>query len=73
MGMDRLLERLRRGSGPPLRVTEIAEVTGRSPAYIRTLIEDGRLTPAEHRVGDRIYLIPLSEARRLAREMGVIE
>ncbi len=71
--MERLLERLRKGSGPPVRVSELAEVTGLSRSYIHGLIDSGSLTPASHRIGGRAYLIPLKEACRLAREVGAIE
>lgn len=68
--MDRLLERLRKRSGPPLRVAELAEAIGSSRSYIHKLIAAGSLEAG--RVG-RDFRIPLVEAARVAREAGALE
>lgn len=68
--MDRLLERLQKGRGPGFGVSELAEAIGCSRSYIHKLIEAGAIRTG--RVGSD-YRIPLQEARRLAREAGVIE
>lgn len=67
--MDRILERLRRGEGPPLRVSELAEAAGCSRGYIHKLIKAGAI---EHgRVGSD-YTIPVTEARKVAEATGAL-
>ncbi len=69
--MDRLLARLE--DPRPLRVHEVAELTGYSIPTIRKLIEAGavgtvRLTrlTVERRV-------PIMEARKLCRDLGILQ
>lgn len=69
MAMDRILDRLRNGSGPPLRVSELAEAVGCSRSHVHKLIEAGSLQVG--RVG-RDYRIPLTEAVRIAKETGAL-
>lgn len=67
---DGLLDRLRRGVGPPVRVTELAEAIGCSRSYVHKLIEAGSIEAG--RIG-RDFRIPLIEAIRLAREAGALK
>jgi len=70
MGMDRLLERLRKGSGPPLRVSEFAAVTGYSMPTVRRLIKERSIETVGLTEERRI---PLGEAARVARELGILK
>jgi excisionase family DNA binding protein len=69
MGMDRILDRLRKGEGPPLRVSELADVIGASRSYVHKLIDAGTLHPG--RVG-REYRIHVEEAAQVARDAGAL-
>jgi excisionase family DNA binding protein len=68
MGMDRILARLQEERGT-LTTAEVVEVVGCSRSYLYKLIAAGSVTVG--RVGCD-YRIPVQEARRLAREAGVI-
>jgi excisionase family DNA binding protein len=54
---------------PPARVSELAGILGCSTSYIYKLIHSGAVDYG--RVGAD-YRIPVQEARRLAREAGII-
>ncbi len=54
---------------PPLRVSELAGLLGCSRSYLHKLIKADVLHPG--RVGSD-YRIPVHEARRLAREIGLL-
>lgn len=69
MGMDRLLDRLRNRSGPPLRVAELAEAVGCSRSYIYKCIKAETIKVGK--VGSD-YRIPLQEAVRMVREAGLL-
>lgn len=68
MGMDRVLRRLSSGS-PPLRVSELAEILGCSRSFVHKLIKSKALDTG--RLG-RDYTIPVQEAERIMREVGVL-
>lgn len=68
MGMDRIAERLRLGQ--PLRVGELADVTGWGVRTLQKLMEQGgirfvQITPKSER------RIPIDEVRRIASEAGI--
>lgn len=67
--MDQLLERLRKGRGPGLCVSDVVIVIGCSRSYVHKLIKAGALHPG--RVG-REYRIPVREAAELARDAGAL-
>lgn len=66
--MDRLMARLQEERGA-LRVSEVAEVLQCSRSYLYKLIRAEAITAG--RVGSD-YRIPVREARRLAREAGLL-
>jgi hypothetical protein len=69
MGMGRIAERLRPGA-PPLRVSEVARLIGYSPRGVQKLMEAGAVRFVQvHEDAER--RVPVDEAARLAREMGV--
>ena len=70
MAMDRLLERLRKGSGPPLRVSEFAEVTGYSLPTVRKLISSGTVETVGLTEERRI---PICEAARVAKALRILK
>lgn len=70
MAMDRLLERLRRGAGPPLRISEFAAVVGYSVKTVRKLIDSDAIETVGLTGEQRI---PIREAVRVARGLGVLE
>jgi excisionase family DNA binding protein len=70
MGMDRLLERLRGGSGPPLRVSEFARLIGYSLPTVRKLIDAGEIKTVGLTEEQRI---PIREALRIARDLKIVE
>jgi hypothetical protein len=70
MGMDRLLERLRKGSGPPMRVSEFATAIGYSPRTVKKLILAGEIETVGITEERRI---PISEAVRIARNLRILE
>ncbi len=67
--MDRLIARLQEERGA-FRVSEVAEVLQCSRSYVYKLIRAEALDAG--RVGSD-YRIPVREARRLAREAGVLK
>jgi hypothetical protein len=70
MGMDRVLERLRKGSGPPLRQHEFAAVTGYSVSTVRKLIDAGSIQTVGLTEERRI---PMTEAIRIARDLKILQ
>lgn len=66
--IDRLLDRLRKGTGQGFLVSEIALVVGCSRSFVYKLIRSKALT-ARKLGGD--YRIPPDEARRVAEDLGV--
>ena len=70
MAMDRLIERLRRGAGPPLRISEFASVIGYSLPTVRKLIRDGAVRTVGLTEEQRI---PIREAARLARDLDILK
>jgi hypothetical protein len=66
MGMDRILERIRKGSGPPLRKTEFARAVGYSIPTVEKLIEARTIKTVGLTKEQRI---PVSEALRIARDL----
>lgn len=70
MGMDRLLERLRKGSGPPLRISEFATVVGYSIRTVRKLVDEGGIESVGLTEERRI---PICEAVRVARDLKILE
>lgn len=68
MGMDRLLARLE--DPRPLRVHEVAELTGYSIPTIRKLIEAGAVATVGLAVERRV---PITEARKLCRDLGILQ
>lgn len=54
---------------PPLRTSELAGILGCSPSYVYKLIKAQAIEVG--RVGSD-YRIPVHEAKRLAREAGVV-
>src|SRR5713226_3439347 len=70
MGMDRLLERLRKGSGPPLRVSEFADLIGYSTRTVRKLIDAGKIDTVGLTEEERI---PICEAQRVARDLKILQ
>lgn len=70
MGMDRILERLRKGSGPPLRKAEFASVIGYSLPTLEKLIDAGVIKTVGLTEEQRI---PISEAVRVARDLNILE
>lgn len=70
MGMDRLLARLE--DPRPLRVHEVAELVGYSLPTVRKLIGAGVLrTVAPEGLVER--RVPITEARRLCRDLGILQ
>ena len=70
MAMDRLLERLRQGIGPPLRLSELAEFIGYSVPTVRKLIE-AKAIRSVGLTGER--RIPVREAARIARDLEILK
>jgi len=68
--MDRLLERLRRGAGPPMRISEFAAVVGYSVKTVRKLIDAHAIETVGLTDEQRI---PIREAVRVARELRILE
>ncbi len=68
MGMDRLLARLE--DPRPLRVHEVAELTGYSVPTIRKLIDAGAVGTVKLAVERRV---PILEARKLCRDLGILQ
>lgn len=66
--MDRLLARLE--DPRPLRVHEVAELTGYSIPTIRKLIEAGAVATVTLVVERRV---PIAEARKLCRDLGILQ
>lgn len=66
--MAEILARLEDGR-PPLRATELAEMLGCARSWVNKLIKADAIRAG--RIG-RNYRIPVSEARRLAREAGLL-
>jgi excisionase family DNA binding protein len=67
--MERLLARLALGS-PPLRVHELADLTGYSTTYLRKLVISGALLTVSIGAERRI---PVQEAQRVARDLRLID
>lgn len=70
--MDRLLERLRRGEGPPLRISEFALVIGCGISTAKRLIRD-EVVQVVQMPGMTEKRIPIYEAARYAREAKVLK
>lgn len=70
MAMDRLLERLRKGSGPPLRLHEFAEIIGYSVPTVRKLV-DAKAIRSVGLTEER--RIPVREAARIARDLEILK
>jgi hypothetical protein len=68
MGMDRITKRLSEGA-PPLRISELSELTGYDPRTLRKLFEAGVVRTVGLTNERRV---PVTEARRLARELGLL-
>lgn len=68
MGMDRISERLRLGQ--PLRVGELAGVTGWSVRALQKLMEQGGIRCVQIAPGSE-RRIPIDEVRRIASEAGI--
>jgi excisionase family DNA binding protein len=67
------LQDLRRASGPPLTTRELAQMIGMSSTFIRGEIRSGHLRAiALGRGRKHVFRIPFSEARRYARELGLL-
>ena len=69
--MSRLLERLAPGS-PPLRMHELADLTGFSTEYFRKLREAGSLVVVVAPGGTE-RRVPVQEAERIARDLRLID
>lgn len=68
MGMDRMLQRLH--AGKPLRVGEVAELTGFSSSWVKKCMGAGALRFVQaHEGGER--RVPVSEAKRLMESLGL--
>lgn len=68
MGIERLFERLE--DPRPLRVHEVAELTGYSLPTLRKLIDAGVVRVVGISIERRV---PIMEARRLCRDLGILE
>lgn len=68
MGMDRLLERLSKGSGPPLRISEFANLIGYSLPTVKKLVTAGEIKTVGLTEERRI---PVCEAARVARALRI--
>lgn len=71
MGMDRILERIRKGSGPPFRQHELAQGLGYSVRHLRRLIDKGAVETVTIAEGAE-RRIPVQEARKLAQDAGLM-
>jgi excisionase family DNA binding protein len=69
--MDRLLARIAEGA-PPLRVSEVASMTGYSVRFVRKLIEAGTLATVCPPGGSE-RRVPVQEARKLAAALRLLE
>ena len=70
MAMDRLLDRLRKGTGPPLRLHEFAEIVGYSVPTVRKLIAANAIRCVGLTEERRI---PIREAARIARDLEILQ
>lgn len=66
--MDRITKRLSEGA-PPLRISELSELTGYDPRTLRKLFEAGVVRTVGLTEERRI---PVAEARKLAVQLGVL-
>lgn len=66
--MDRLLARL--NDPRPLRIHEVAELTGYSVPTIRKLLDAGAVQVVRLTIERRV---PIVEARRLCRDLGILQ
>lgn len=68
MGMDRVRERLADGQ-PPLRLGELAGLTGYSRRYLQKLMDAGLI---DHVGLGEERRIPVQEALRMARDLRIL-
>jgi excisionase family DNA binding protein len=67
------VEDLARLSGPPLTTSELAHMLGMSPTFIREEIHSGHLRAVSVGRGrKRVFRIPVFEAHRYAKELGLV-
>jgi excisionase family DNA binding protein len=67
------LKDLAHRTGPPLTTAELAGIIGMSATFIRKEIESGYLRATRMGRGrKRVFRIPLHEARRYVRELGLL-
>jgi hypothetical protein len=70
---DRRLEDLASASGPPLTTRQLAQMIGMSATFVRDEIRSGHLRAVLLGRGrKRVFRIPVHEARRYAKELGLI-
>jgi excisionase family DNA binding protein len=70
---DRRLEDLASVGGPPLTTRQLAQMIGMSATFIREEIRSGHLRAVLLGRGrKRVFRIPVHEARRYAKELGLI-
>ena len=69
----RSLEDLAQGVGPPLTTRQLAQMIGMSATFIREEIRSGHLRAvAVGRGRKRVFRIPVREAGRYAKELGLL-
>ena len=70
---DRRLPDLASASGPPLTTRQLAQMIGMSATFIREEIRSGHLRAVLLGRGRKgVFRIPVHEARRYAKELGLI-
>jgi hypothetical protein len=69
-GLESVLDRLRRGSGPPLRLSEFAIAIGYSVPTVKKLIREGEIQTVGLTDERRI---PMCEAIRVARDLKILK
>ncbi len=67
---DALRARVRKGEGPPLRISEMAEVIGYSVPTVRKLISENVIQTVGLTDERRI---PVAEAARIATALGILK
>ncbi len=64
---------LAQSNGPPLTTSELAHMLGMSSTFIREEIRSGHLRAVSVGRGrKRVFRIPVSEAHRYAKELGLV-
>ena len=67
------LSDLAQADGPPLTTSQIAQLVGMSPTFIRGEIRNGALIALPLGRGrKRVFRIPLAEAARYLRQLGFL-